>query len=939
MGHRRAIQSKRLRLRLMLESLESRRVMAGYQVFVFVDQNNSRSFDSGDTPAVNRLVYADLNNNNSQDSTDPIAVTNQQGLASFAGLSVEGYQVALVDGSRSQVQSSPTTIDGLTDTLAVDANLVLANQDLSRVWAFNANGDGRRVTSDGSVLGQASLGQISASVVDDNSLAWVIVNGPQGQQLTTLDLASGTTQTFPIAGLNGRSISRLVVAGNKVIAQLESDVGTELALATRSDSELTISNTTLDVSNLTAIAGYSGAIVIAQTDELGSKVTVVDSATLTPSHTTQVDGHVNSLVFTHQAASMVAATSSGAVVLSNSFGLPVQAILSEAIGPLASSTDGRVITGSVANNRTFIVWDANSWQPLGRTELALSLGTAPQLLGSSSGDNLLIHSESGLGFANLAVQVGARFGNVADEQATLGDELVQIGVRVDDDANAAPQVASSRLVELVEDDTTNGNLNNLVTDPDGDSLYYAITTATSHGQLELSPDGRWNYQPDPNFFGNDRAVFRVYDGQTSQTLAVDFNVLPVNDAPQGIRSEVTPLPENATSTLIGFVTIDDADPGQSYRIESSDARFQVRDGIVFLAQDARLDFESEPTIELVLTATENSAEAFQITNTITLLIQDVNESPQSIRLISTGVRENQAGAIIGRISILDPDKVPEEYQYLVSDSRFEVVHGNLKLHDGVDLNYESVDSLDVTVTVINGSHELSETLSVKVLNANDPGTEILLDESTVFTSSPGAVVGPISVVDEDSEAYSYAVSDTRFTVVDGQLRLNDDQQIADSEAPIMLAIIAQSPSGDFLTKIVTIKPTPAPSPFQNPQDPRDVNGDGAVTPLDALIIINDINSNGAHLLPKNGPGEGDGGIWIDVNGDGMVSPLDVLLIINHLNNQALAQSQSEGEGFDSQFAFACPPFHEQDPNSEESELETLLEQLAHSRDGMVKRDS
>lgn len=80
--------------------------------------------------------------------------------------------------------------------------------------------------------------------------------------------------------------------------------------------------------------------------------------------------------------------------------------------------------------------------------------------------------------------------------------------------------------------------------------------------------------------------------------------------------------------------------------------------------------------------------------------------------------------------------------------------------------------------------------------------------------------------------------------------------------------------------------------FTNPNNPFDVNGDGFVTPLDVLLIINDVNSNGARPLASGGSGEGGGTrMYPDVNRDRYVSPIDALLIINHLNAPG-----GEGEG-------------------------------------------
>ncbi|HUG70935.1 MAG TPA: dockerin type I domain-containing protein [Pirellulaceae bacterium] len=68
----------------------------------------------------------------------------------------------------------------------------------------------------------------------------------------------------------------------------------------------------------------------------------------------------------------------------------------------------------------------------------------------------------------------------------------------------------------------------------------------------------------------------------------------------------------------------------------------------------------------------------------------------------------------------------------------------------------------------------------------------------------------------------------------------------------------------------------------------DVNKDGHVTPLDALIIINEINSNGSHPVFT--------GVerLMDVNGDGTIAPSDVLAIFNYLSANSFIQAEGEG---------------------------------------------
>ena len=74
----------------------------------------------------------------------------------------------------------------------------------------------------------------------------------------------------------------------------------------------------------------------------------------------------------------------------------------------------------------------------------------------------------------------------------------------------------------------------------------------------------------------------------------------------------------------------------------------------------------------------------------------------------------------------------------------------------------------------------------------------------------------------------------------------------------------------------------------------DINQDGAVTPLDALNIINNLNTNGSRALAEGEELSYDN--RLDVNRDDYVTPLDALSIINYLNNRTnIAGGMAEGE--------------------------------------------
>jgi VCBS repeat-containing protein len=97
--------------------------------------------------------------------------------------------------------------------------------------------------------------------------------------------------------------------------------------------------------------------------------------------------------------------------------------------------------------------------------------------------------------------------------------------------NPAP-VASDAAISLGEQSSTSGNLNNYATDPDRDSLSFAIVSPVSNGSLVLDANGSFTYTPNNLFVGSDSVTYRVTDadGGTSTAVLV-FNVVADNGGP------------------------------------------------------------------------------------------------------------------------------------------------------------------------------------------------------------------------------------------------------------------------------------------------------------------------------------------------------------------------------------------------------------------------
>ena len=86
--------------------------------------------------------------------------------------------------------------------------------------------------------------------------------------------------------------------------------------------------------------------------------------------------------------------------------------------------------------------------------------------------------------------------------------------------------------------------------------------------------------------------------------------------------------------------------------------------------------------------------------------------------------------------------------------------------------------------------------------------------------------------------------------------------------------------------------------WQNASNPLDVDHDFTISPLDVLVVINEIQIRGSHaLLSERQNGE----FFLDPDGDRSVSPLDVLIVINYINRQS-----GGGEGESSTKSFIVP---------------------------------
>ena len=369
---------------------------------------------------------------------------------------------------------------------------------------------------------------------------------------------------------------------------------------------------------------------------------------------------------------------------------------------------------------------------------------------------------------------------------------------------------------------------------------------------------------------------------------------PVNDAPAGFNIDMQPIDEAGTvGDVAGLATVIDVDNDAHYEITTSDSRFTIVDGQVTLSQNAALDYETEPAIELEITATDLDNPAFVITRRIIIPVLNSNDGPTAISLSSTTINENETSVAVGSADVADPDE-HGPYTYSVSDDRFEFQDGELRLRSGVILDHEAEPVIELTITVtdstaVGGNKSVSSNVLVQVADGNDAPTSLSVAANDLHSGEEGAIVGRIDVVDQDaSDEFTFSVSDSRFMVDGNVLRLRDGESISrDDESVVSMMVTVTDRAGAVLAETVTLNVV-NDAPFQNPRNPFDVDNDGFVYPRDALILVNRLNQGGSHVLTQS-TGSGEAGtpvVYVDVNGDGLFTPLDALLLINYLNQRS-----------------------------------------------------
>ncbi len=245
---------------------------------------------------------------------------------------------------------------------------------------------------------------------------------------------------------------------------------------------------------------------------------------------------------------------------------------------------------------------------------------------------------------------------------------------------------------------------------------------------------------------------------------VTITIANVNDAPV-LASQSFAVREYLNSgSVVGTMTATDEDAGQTviYSIDSSSLPgvFMINPftGEILVQDGNPLDYETVTNVTLSIRATDSGNPSKSTTASVSVAINDVNESPMMSDQ-SFPVAENSAnGTVVGTVLATDVD-AGQSLTYQIFSSpvpgafAINAATGQITVANGSLLDFESRTSIELAILVTDNGIPALATFAPITINVTDVN-EAPVVTSTSFSlnenSANGTAVGTVSASDPDA---------------------------------------------------------------------------------------------------------------------------------------------------------------------------------------------
>ncbi|HHI5024223.1 TPA: tandem-95 repeat protein [Vibrio parahaemolyticus] len=291
----------------------------------------------------------------------------------------------------------------------------------------------------------------------------------------------------------------------------------------------------------------------------------------------------------------------------------------------------------------------------------------------------------------------------------------------------------------------------------------------ANGTVSVNPDGSVTYTPNDNYVGKDTFTYVVTSGGVSESITVNVDVTPVNDAP--VAKDDTAITDEDTPVTIDVLPNDTDIDGDKLSIQSAtvpeaQGKVEIVDGKLVFTPAENFNGDAEITYTVTDGALTDQA-------TVKVTVNAVNDTPVvESNIADQALAEDFTPYTIDlNTAFSDVDNVDGELTFSVSGNsniQVAIVNGIATITPTADWN--GSETLTFTATDPSGE-SISQTVNFTVA----PVADIVADSVTVVEDTPTI----IKVLGNDTfEGDDKVVSlDTNNGPANGTVSINPDGSV------------------------------------------------------------------------------------------------------------------------------------------------------------------
>jgi hypothetical protein len=309
-------------------------------------------------------------------------------------------------------------------------------------------------------------------------------------------------------------------------------------------------------------------------------------------------------------------------------------------------------------------------------------------------------------------------------------------------------------------------------------------------------------------------------------MPMTISISDTNDVPTNLMAIDTIIAENQPlGAMVGLLSTTDEDVADNHIYSLIAGTGDTDNGLFSISNDTlkaqtTFDFEMQNTSYSIRVKTDDGNSGIY-ERVFTIIIQDINDIPDTFQLSNNIVAENQPiGTVVGILSTTDQD-VSDIHTYSlvtgtgdIDNSKFSV--SGTGLETAIILDFEAQNSYSIRLQTNDGNGGvLQQVVVITATDNNDIPILISSTDTTVTENQPtGTVVGTLSTTDQDvSDVHTYSLVTGTGDTDNSKFNINgtdlETATILDFEAQNSYSIRIKTDDGNggFLEQIFTILAT------------------------------------------------------------------------------------------------------------------------------------